>query len=132
MTEVMGSDPNLDMVPESPGVYIWTIDFTRLLRLPPAQASERFEALITQPLGVDEGRIPPFYSVAVGQAPPSMTAGKLAHLELLIQQNQSVASWVLLNATWMQRPLYVGQAINLRIASTTAHAAGFTFQAILS
>lgn len=114
MTEFLShGEAGIDMIPETPAIYVWTIDLTRLVRLQPNQASAELSRLIRLPTRTFQGRAVPYYTIGVSDVPLPMSADRSSKLVGALHQAGPVLRDVLLHATALQRPLYVGQAANL-------------------
>lgn len=132
MTEYLGNgDAGAQLVPAIPAIYLWTVDLTRLARLGPADAGSELDRLIRLPVRTFEGRIIPCYDVAIADVPASLSSDRAAKLRRAFERGGPSARWVLLYATALQRPLYVGQASNLNNRFRTHVRAGSVLRGYL-
>ncbi len=110
-----GAQSVLDyLLPEIPAVYVWTIDLHRLRDLSPDRAPCQLGMLIASSRRTFTDRIGPYYQASLQDSPRPLSSNKESKLESIMLAERQAASWILLSATIFQRPLYVGQASNLR------------------
>ena len=132
ITEILRLGPQgVEIVPESAAVYFWTIDYSRLKRLDPEQAVATLLEHSTRPLRNFEGRAVPYYSVSISDTPPPLGPDRQSKLTTMLRDQPALAALLLAYATSIQRPLYVGQAANLRTRFKTHIGIGMNFRSYL-
>jgi len=109
------ADPDVQeqLVPHRPGVYVWTHNVSRLLK-----ADEpTVQSALTDLLGVvgrqQTKQIKPYYSVSVQDQRYRIHDRKRIRLHALISSGGPLGDWIAQLATQIQRPLYVGMALDL-------------------
>ncbi len=108
-----GADARV-LIPELPGLYLWTLDLLHLATAPrPARErmTEELARLLRSSSREFAGRIEPYYAAQVKDEPRELGTEKIGKLLTLLDSDR--ARWLLLCGTVFQRPLYVGIARNL-------------------
>lgn len=101
-------------VPEAPGVYLWTIDFSRLNYLSRANALHEIQRYLRLPLRTFQATTdPPFFATGITNAPLPLNDRQADRVVALWDEEPALRRWFLQYATLLQRPLYVGRAGNL-------------------
>jgi hypothetical protein len=107
-----------ELLPEGPGIYVWTIDLGYLADpgVPDAgqQLFDRVK-LRLRPVKYEVGaRIGRYHRATLRVEPTELTSATRRRLEDLEAAKTDLLEWSLLCGTLFQRPLYVGKAVSLR------------------
>jgi hypothetical protein len=114
MTEFLShGDAGIGLVPDVPAVYLWTVDFTRLQRLPADAAHAEALRLLSLSVRTFSGRVAAYYTTQITDQPNDLSQDRSSKLGLILGGASPGAAWLLLHASTLQRPLYVGQASDL-------------------
>lgn len=104
------------LLPSEPGLYFWTIDFLSLLRMHPDRAVDEMQRLLQASLRPFSGRIEPYQQATLVDQSKPLSAYKESALRGILRATEPIGKeWVMMCATLIQRPLYVGKASNLSI-----------------
>ena len=107
-----------DMLPTSPGLYVWMLD----LRRPLGGLHNKNDAFLAEINGAlhppmprrFDGKIRPYTALSLHDDPPPLTKTTIGQIEEIASMSVATAEWAFLCPTMLQRPLYVGKAKNLR------------------
>jgi hypothetical protein len=107
------------MLPQGPGIYIWTIQLGRNWTGSGADAAAMVDSISAQFRQVresrfDKGRLGPYRRVHLYDEPADLTSASVNRLAALMDSGPAEMSWALMCATLFQRPLYVGKALDFR------------------
>lgn len=110
-----------ELLPNRPGIYIWTVDLGFLAEPPTIAGAGAppalFERLQDRMKPVDHevtGRIGHYHRVALRVHPTNLTSTTQRRVAELEASGSDLIEWALLCGTLFQRPLYVGKALSLR------------------
>lgn len=107
------------MLPNAPGIYIWTLQLGHHWTHAETSAHSMVEA-ISAPFRqvreqrIDSGKLGHYRRVQLYDEPASLSPSTMTRLTALLDGGSAELSWSLMCATLFQRPLYVGKALNFR------------------
>lgn len=109
------ADPEVQeqLIPRRPGVYVWTHNVARLLKADEPTVQSALDNLLSVVGRHQTKQIKPYYSVTVQDQRHRIHDKKRIRLHTLISSGDPLGDWIALLATQIQRPLYVGMALDL-------------------
>ena len=107
------------MLPNAAGIYIWTLQLGHHWTHTETSADSILEA-ISAPFKhireqrFDSGKLGHYRRVQLYDEPAALSPSTMTRLTALVDGGSAELSWSLMCATLLQRPLYVGKALNFR------------------
>lgn len=102
------------LIPERPGLYIWTIDVTELLKADKPTVLDGLGNVLQAVGRKHDKAVGPYYHVWVRDSRKRIRDAKQVILQERLHTGDPFGTWLAELATAMQRPFYIGMATNLR------------------
>jgi hypothetical protein len=101
------------LIPERPGLYVWTHNLGRLVKADePTIQSHLLDVLAVVGRPRTQA-VRPYYEVTVSDRRHEIHSAKRLILHSRLNQGDDLGVWIADLATQIQRPLYIGMALNL-------------------
>ena len=102
------------LVPDRPGLYLWSLDTTRWLGQSPAETAVALDGALKAFPADRPAEINPYWHLSIGERRQAISPKKRELLESAFGEGNDQARWIARVTTAQQRPLYVGMTGNLR------------------